>query len=51
MEYVSCNNCGHDDAVLLNEGPDLLLNRPGNYRLVRCQNCDLNLSKSPAHPR
>ena len=41
MEYVNCNNCGQDNAVLLNEGPDLLLNRPGSFRLVRCRNCDL----------
>ena len=41
MLPIACNYCGQDNAELLNEGRDLLLNRPGNFRLVRCRNCDL----------
>ena len=41
MVYVRCNYCEQDDSDLVNEGPDLLLNRPGHYRLVRCRNCGL----------
>lgn len=41
MRYVNCNYCGYDDTRLVSEGADLLLNRPGQYRLVQCQNCNL----------
>jgi len=41
MKPVPCNYCGADDAALINHGPDLLLNRPGDYRLVRCRACGL----------
>ena len=41
MRYVVCNFCGRDDAEPVNEGPDLYLDRPGDFRLVRCRNCGL----------
>lgn len=41
MRAVVCNLCGADDADLVNRGPDLLLNRVGDYRLVRCRRCGL----------
>ena len=41
MKLVSCNYCGSDDYSLVNHGPDLLLDRSGDYTLVRCRVCDL----------
>jgi 2-polyprenyl-3-methyl-5-hydroxy-6-metoxy-1,4-benzoquinol methylase len=41
MQSVTCNYCGVDNSVLVNYGPDLLLNLPGDFYLVRCLNCDL----------
>lgn len=41
MKNVLCNYCGRDDAELVNQGPDLYLDRPGDFRLVRCLNCGL----------
>jgi SAM-dependent methyltransferase len=41
MNHVNCNYCGRDDTELVNSGPDLLLNRPGDFGLVRCRNCGL----------
>lgn len=41
MIDVNCNYCGTTEANLINEGPDLLLNRAGHYRLVQCPNCQL----------
>jgi SAM-dependent methyltransferase len=41
MQYVSCNLCGRDDAEPVSRGRDLLLDRPGDYRLVRCRHCGL----------
>lgn len=41
MIDVTCNYCGLDDAEIVNQGPDLLLNRPGNFRLMRCRHCGL----------
>lgn len=41
MKKIFCNYCGRDDAEVVNRGPDLLLNRPGEFRLVRCRNCGL----------
>ena len=41
MKYVVCNYCGHDETEPVNCGPDLLLNRPGAFCLVRCCHCGL----------
>lgn len=42
MRYISCNLCGQDNADLVNQGPDLLLNLwDQTYCLVRCRNCGL----------
>jgi len=41
MRLVNCNYCGQNDTELVNEGPDLYLNRKTNYRLVRCRQCGL----------
>ena len=41
MKAVRCNYCGRDNSEVVNRGPDLYLNRPGDYRLVRCRNCGL----------
>lgn len=42
MEYVSCNLCNHNDAILLYQVQDWLFNKPENTsRLVRCRNCGL----------
>lgn len=41
MRYVACNYCQQDDTELVNQGPDLYLNHPGDFRLVRCRNCGL----------
>ncbi len=41
MKYVICNYCGADKPELVNQGPDLLLNRQTIFRLVRCQQCGL----------
>lgn len=41
MQAVNCNYCGQDNWQLVNEGPDLGLNRGGAFRLVRCRNCGL----------
>lgn len=42
MESVTCNLCQHDEAALVFEVRDWLLNKPENTsRLVRCQNCGL----------
>lgn len=41
MRYVSCNFCGADDTEPVNRGGDLYLDRPGDYQLVRCQQCGL----------
>ncbi|MEW5989267.1 MAG: class I SAM-dependent methyltransferase, partial [Chloroflexota bacterium] len=47
MKEVSCNLCGHDEPELVNRGPDLLLNRPGDFCLVRCRHCGL-IYQNPA---
>ena len=56
MIEVTCNYCGSPHAQLVNEGPDLLLNRGGHYRLVQCQQCQLiyqtprpTLEELPSH--
>jgi SAM-dependent methyltransferase len=41
MQAVHCNYCGQDNWQLVNEGPDLGLNRGGSFRLVCCRNCGL----------
>ena len=41
MKYIPCNFCGHDDTELVNCGPDLLLNKLGDFYLVRCRQCGL----------
>jgi SAM-dependent methyltransferase len=56
MIEVICNYCGSSEAIPVNEGPDLLLNRGGHYRLVQCQQCQLiyqnprpTLEELPSH--
>ncbi|MCA9977267.1 MAG: hypothetical protein KC413_16015, partial [Anaerolineales bacterium] len=41
MKHVRCNFCDADDAVVLHHGPDLLLQKPGDFYLVRCRQCGL----------
>jgi 2-polyprenyl-3-methyl-5-hydroxy-6-metoxy-1,4-benzoquinol methylase len=41
MQYVTCNFCGADDTEPVNHGPDLLLQMPGDFHLVRCRRCGL----------
>lgn len=41
MQPVSCNFCGRSESEIVSRGPDLLLNLPGDFRLVRCNNCGL----------
>lgn len=42
MKYTVCNLCRQDDTELVNQGPDLLLNRGDTtFQLVRCRNCGL----------
>ena len=42
LEEVTCPLCGQTDATLALEANDLLYDRPGNYRLVRCNGCSLS---------
>ncbi|MBE2201025.1 MAG: class I SAM-dependent methyltransferase [Anaerolinea sp.] len=39
--YVRCNFCNADDTEVMNHGPDLLLQKPGDFYLVRCRRCGL----------
>ena len=41
MRHVNCNYCGADEPELVNQGPDLLLNRQTIFHLVRCRQCGL----------
>jgi 2-polyprenyl-3-methyl-5-hydroxy-6-metoxy-1,4-benzoquinol methylase len=41
MKHICCNFCGADDTELVNHGPDLLLQKPGDFYLVRCRHCGL----------
>ncbi len=41
MQHVTCNFCGADDTELVNHGPDLLLQIPGDFYLVCCRRCGL----------
>lgn len=41
MKYVCCNYCQSDDTSLVNSGPDLFLDLPGDFKLVQCNVCGL----------
>lgn len=41
MEYASCNLCGADRTRLLFASKDMLFNKAGNFRIVKCRNCGL----------
>lgn len=41
MNHIRCNFCGADNAETLNLGSDLLLQKPGDFHLVRCRQCGL----------
>jgi SAM-dependent methyltransferase len=41
MKDIPCNFCGADETDLVNHGPDLLLQKPGDFYLVRCRRCGL----------
>ncbi len=41
MKSTNCNFCNQDNYVVVNQGPDLLLGKPGDYRLVQCKTCGL----------
>ena len=41
MKHIVCNFCGQDDTDPVNHGSDLLLNKQGNFYLVRCHHCGL----------
>ena len=41
MEYVNCNLCDSDKTELLFVSKDMLLNKPGQFLIVRCKNCGL----------
>ena len=41
MNYISCNFCGFDNYTVIHYGKDYLLNIPGDYFLVKCNNCGL----------
>lgn len=41
MKHICCNFCGADDTELVNHGPDLLLQKSGDFYLVRCRQCGL----------
>ena len=41
MEYVSCNLCASNKTELLFVSKDMLLNKPGQFRIVKCKNCGL----------
>lgn len=41
MKAISCNFCGQTNTKLISHGPDLLLDIPGDFRLVECQSCGL----------
>jgi len=40
-EDTVCDGCGSSQSDYLFEGPDRLLNLPGQFRMVRCQECGL----------
>ncbi len=40
-EYVSCNLCAGNKTELLFVSKDMLLNKPGQFRIVKCKNCGL----------
>jgi 2-polyprenyl-3-methyl-5-hydroxy-6-metoxy-1,4-benzoquinol methylase len=41
MESVTCDTCGSSNAVTVMHGTDTRFHLPGEYTLVRCQNCGL----------
>lgn len=41
QERIGCPLCGQSGERLVFEGRDLLFRHPGNYRLVRCEACEL----------
>ena len=41
LQYVSCNLCGENRTELLFVSKDMLLNKPGNFEIVKCKNCEL----------
>ncbi len=41
MKTISCNFCGQQNNKVIIQGPDLLLDLPGDFRLVKCSNCGL----------
>ena len=41
LQYVSCNLCGADKTELLFTSKDLLLDKSGKFRVVKCKNCEL----------
>jgi SAM-dependent methyltransferase len=42
LEEVACPLCGTTQSTLALEARDLLFNKPGTYRLVRCDACTLS---------
>jgi ubiquinone/menaquinone biosynthesis C-methylase UbiE len=48
QEEVPCPLCGADAPLLVMQARDRLFGRPGTYRVVRCQHCDMRyLSPRP----
>jgi ubiquinone/menaquinone biosynthesis C-methylase UbiE len=48
QEEVPCPLCGEDAPVLVMHARDRLFGRPGTYKVVRCQRCDMRyLSPRP----
>lgn len=41
MNHIRCNFCGADDTEVVNHGRDLLLDKEGDFYLVRCRQCGL----------
>ena len=41
QEEVLCPLCNASESELVLEGQDIMYNRPGNYRVVRCRSCSL----------
>lgn len=40
-EKTRCDWCGSSEGEVLFEGPDLLMDLPGQFRMVRCKTCGL----------
>ncbi len=41
FEETTCDWCGTREGEVLFEGPDLLMNLPGQFRMLRCSKCGL----------